>query len=116
MQDLINNKVFENKELEYKDYSFTDGKITDKHKEKFMKEIEAFANTNRGTTVVGMQENENRLPVKLTGVGFSLNEFDNWLSSFRQLVLSRIRPHLHGVECIPVEISTKNIAIVVSIP
>ena len=90
--------------------------MTDKHKEKFMKEIAAFANTNGGTIVVGMQENENRLPVKLTGVGFSLNEFDNWLSSFRQLVLSRIRPHLHGVECIPVEISTKNIAIVVSIP
>ena len=116
LQALIDNKVFENKELEYKDYSFAGGKMTDKNKEKFMKEIAAFANTNGGIIVVGMQEDENRLPVKLTGAGFSLNEFDNWLSSFRQLVLSRIRPHLHGVECIPVQISDDNIAIVVSVP
>lgn len=116
LQELIDNKVFENKELEYKDYSFAGGKMTDKNKEKFMKEIAAFANTNGGIIVVGMQEDENRLPIKLTGAGFSLNEFDNWLSSFRQLVLSRIRPHLHGVECIPVQISDNNIAIVVSVP
>ena len=30
LQSLIDNKVFENKELEYKDYSFTNGKISDK--------------------------------------------------------------------------------------
>ena len=64
LQALIDNKVFENKELEYKDYSFAGGKMTDKNKEKFMKEIAAFANTNGGIIVVGMQEDENRLPVK----------------------------------------------------
>lgn len=26
LQELIDNKIFENKELEYKDYSFSDGK------------------------------------------------------------------------------------------
>ena len=31
-------------------------------------------------------------------------------------MLSRIRPHLHGVECIPVEIDDDNIAIVVVVP
>lgn len=29
LQELIDNKVFENKELEYKDYSFAGGKMTD---------------------------------------------------------------------------------------
>lgn len=116
LQDLIDNKVFENKELEYKDYSFTDGKMPDKQKDKFMKEVAAFANTNGGTIIIGMQEDENRLPIKLSGAGLSIKEFDNWLSSFRQLVLSRVRPHLHGIECVPVELSESNIAIVIYVP
>lgn len=116
LQELIDNKIFENKELEYKDYSLVGGKMTDKHKDKFVKEIAAFANTNGGTIIVGMQEDENRLPIKLSGAGFSIKEFDNWLSSFRQLILSRIRPHLHGVECIPIEVDNSNIAIVISVP
>lgn len=116
LQSLIDNKVFENKELEYKDYSFTDGKISDKQKDKFMKEVAAFANTNGGTIIIGMQEDENRLPIHLSGAGLSIKEYDNWLSSFRQLVLSRIRPHLHGIECIPVELSESNIAIAIYVP
>lgn len=117
LQSLIDNKIFENKELEYKDYSFTNGKMPDKQKDKFMKEIAAFANTNGGTIIIGMQEDENRLPTKLNGAGLSIKDFDNWLSSFRQLVLSRIRPHLHGIECVPVELSDgSNIAIVISVP
>ena len=116
LQEFITNQVFENKELEYKDYSFTDGKFPDKQRDKFMKEIAAFANTNGGTIIIGIQEDENRLPTNLSGVGMSLGDFDNWLSSFRQIALSRIRPHLHGIECVPVELDANNIAIVISIP
>ena len=113
LQELIDNKETENKELEYKDYSFTNGKIPDRQKDKFMKEIAAFANTNGGTIIIGIQENEDRLPIRLSGAGLSIGEYDEWLSSFRQLVLSRIRPHLHGIECVPVELSDSNIAIVI---
>lgn len=116
LQGLITNQVFENRELEYKDYSFADGKIPDKQRDKFMKEIAAFANTNGGTIIIGMQEDENRLPINLNGSGMSLEDFDNWLSSFRQMVLSRIRPHLHGIECVPVELGDNNIAVVISVP
>lgn len=116
LQALIDNQVFENRELEYKDYSFMGGKLPDKQKDKFMKEIAAFANTNGGTIIIGMQEDENRLPTKLSGAGMELGDFDGWLSSFKQMVLSRIRPHLHGIECVPVEIEDNNIAIVISIP
>ena len=116
LQALIDNQVFENRELEYKDYSFVDGKLQDKQKDKFMKEIAAFANTNGGTIIIGMQEDGNRLPTKLSGAGMGLGDFDSWLSSFRQLVLSRIRPHLHGIDCVPVELGDNNIAIVISVP
>jgi len=116
LQELITNKVFENKELEYKDYSFSGGKLADKSKDKFMKEVAAFANTNGGIIIIGMQEDDNRLPTSLSGAGLTISDYDNWLSSFRQLVLSRIRPHLHGVECKPVELECGDIAIVISIP
>lgn len=116
LQQLIDNQVFENRELEYKDYSFVDGKLPDKQKDKFMKEIAAFANTSGGTIIIGMQENENRLPTKLSGTGMVLGDFDSWLSAFKQLVLARIRPHLHGIECIPVELNDENIAIVIFVP
>lgn len=116
LQELITNKVFENKELEYKDYSFSGGKLSDKSKDKFMKEVAAFANTNGGIIVIGMQEDDNRLPATLSGAGLTISDYDNWLSSFRQLVLSRIRPHLHGVECKPVELECGDIAIIISIP
>lgn len=42
LQSLINNKIFENMELEYQVYSFAGGKMQDKIKDKFMKEIAAF--------------------------------------------------------------------------
>lgn len=116
LQALIDNQVFENRELEYKDYSFESGKLQDKQKYKFMKEIAAFANTNGGTIIIGMQEDENRLPTKLSGAGMGLGDFDGWLSSFKQMVLSRIRPHLHGIDCVPVELDDNNIAIVISVP
>ncbi len=116
LQGLIDNQIFENRELEYKDYSFVGGKLQDKQKDKFMKEIAALANTNGGTIIIGMQEDENRLPIKLSGAGMGLGDFDNWLSSFRQMVLSRIRPHLHGIDCVPVELDANNIAIVISVP
>lgn len=116
LQALIDNQVFENRELEYKGYSFVGGKLPDKQRDKFMKEIAAFANTDGGTIIIGMQEDENRLPTKLSGAGMGLGDFDGWLSSFKQMVLSRIRPHLHGIECVPVELEDNNIAIVISIP
>ncbi|XER13268.1 hypothetical protein SATMO3_35190 [Sporomusa aerivorans] len=116
LQELIDNQVFENKELEYKDYSFTNGKIDEKNKDKFMKEIVSFANTNGGFIIIGMKEDNNRLPIEITGAGFPLTQYDNWLSSFRQLVLSRIRPHLHGIECKPVELTNGTIAIVIHVP
>ena len=116
LQALIDNQIFENRELEYKNYSFTGGKLQDKQKAKLMKEIAAFANTNGGTIIIGMQEDEDHLPTKLCGAGMGIGDFDSWLSSFKELVLSRIRPHLHGVDCVPVEVGDDNIAIVVSVP
>ena len=116
LQALIDNQIFENRELEYKNYSCTGGKLQDKQKAKLMKEIAAFANTNGGTIIIGMQEDEDHLPTKLCGAGMGIGDFDSWLSSFKELVLSRIRPHLHGVDCVPVEVGDDNIAIVVSVP
>lgn len=119
LQNLVDEKISENKELEYKDYTFENGKmkkLADKQKDKLMKEVVAFANTNGGTIIIGIKESEDRFPTELSGVGFGMKYFDEWLSSFRQLVLSRIRPHLHGVECIPIELDENNIVIAIFVP
>lgn len=118
LQGLIDDQILEDNELEYKAYSFPDGKInfTDEKKRKFMKEISAFANTYGGVLIIGIQEDKNNLPVKLNGAGMGLKDFDKWLSSFKQLVLSYIRPHLHGIDCVPVRIDDDNIAIAIFVP
>lgn len=116
LQTFIHDKVFENKELEYKDYKFPNGKMEVQDKIKLVQEVVAFANADGGIIIIGIQEDENRFPVKVTGAGFTMQEFDNWLSSFRLLILSRIRPHLHGIEYKPVELQDNSIAIVISIP
>ncbi len=116
LQTYIDDKVLENKELEYKDYTFPDGKMEERDKTKLAQEIVSFANADGGTIIIGIQEDENRFPTKITGAGFTRKEFDKWLSSCRQLILSRIRPHLHGIEYLPVELEDGSIAIVISIP
>ena len=77
---------------------------------------ETNVNTNGGIIVIGMKEDDNRLPTEITGTGMALSDFDNWVSSFRQVILSRIRPHLHGLEYTPVKLDDTNIAIVISVP
>ncbi len=116
LQQLIDNKVFENKELEYKSYMFENGKLEEKDKTALIQEIIAFANASGGIIILGIRENENRLPIQLVGAGLTLQEYDNWLSSLRQAILSRIRPHLHGVEYKPVELDDGTIAIVIAVP
>lgn len=115
LQYLIDNRIFENKELEYKAFSFPNGKLEEKQKIKLIQEVAAFANTNGGSIVIGIQEDENRFPATLCGTGMTMGDYDNWRSSFQQSVRSRIRPPLHGVDCIPVEIGEKNIAIVITV-
>ena len=115
LQFLIDNKIFENKELEYKAFSFINGKLEEKQKNKLVQEVAAFANTNGGSIVIGIQEDENRFPATLCGTGMSMGDFDNWRSSFQQSVRSRIRPPLHGVDYTPVELEENNIAIVITV-
>jgi len=116
LQGLIQDRIFESKELEYKDYSFVDGKIEDRVKTKLMQEIVAFANTYGGQIVIGIKEDQDQLPTEISGTNAKIGDFDGWLSSFRQIVLSRIRPHLHGIECTPVSLQDGDLAIVITVP
>lgn len=115
LKKLIEDKIFESRDLEYKNYNFTNGKMDEKQKQDLMKEVSAFANTNGGYIVIGIGEDENRHPSELSGTGMSVSLFDEWLSSFRQVLLSKIRPHLHGFECKAIEVSSDNIAIVIKV-
>lgn len=116
LQQLIDDKVSEDRELEYKSFQFTDGKMTDKIKDDLLKVVTAFANTNGGTIIIGIREDDNHNPAELVGAGLSEEKYEEWLACFNQVMLSRIKPRLHGINCIPVKLCSDNIAIVISIP
>ncbi|TDM40932.1 ATP-binding protein [Macrococcoides canis] len=112
VQEIWDNKLSEGQQLEYKEYSFNNGKfqdLSDNHKTKLMKIISSFANTEGGTIVLGVGEDENHNPNKLNDVGISKDGFEMWEQSFRQLLSSKIKPVVHGVKCTHDTIEDKSV-------
>lgn len=116
LQSLIDNHVFENREIEYKADAFPDGKIDDAVKSKLHKEVTAFANAMGGSIVIGISEDEDHCPKAICGTKMSFKKFDQWQTAFQQSVRARVRPPLHGMDITPIELEEDNIAIVISVP
>lgn len=62
-KQLVADNVSEGEQLEYKEFKFTDGKISNEQKTKIAKEIVAFANNNGGTLIIGIGEYENSIRI-----------------------------------------------------
>ena len=106
IHELLTNKLQENQKLEYKKYSFKDGKfnsLEQKQRSAFLKEICSFANAEGGTLVVGIGEDDNHNPIAASDVGVNKDTWEMWEQSFRSFCKTKIRPVLHGIACTLVE-------------
>jgi hypothetical protein len=113
-QDLLNlitNAVQENLNLDYKRKESLEN--TDQRKNEIGKDVSAFANSDGGTIVYGMEENRH-LPVRLNGVDATVTTRE-WIE---QVINSKIRPRIAGIRINPVPLSTLSMgtAFVVSVP
>jgi len=102
LQEIWDLKLPGGQKLEYKQYTFTDGKfknLEDNQKRKLSQVISSFANSDGGSLIIGIAEDDSHNPSTLNDVGVDQKSFENWEQSFRQYISSKIKPVIYGVEC-----------------
>lgn len=112
LQEVWDLKLPESQNLEYKRYVFDGGKfksLTEKEKNKLGQVISSFANSDGGSIIIGITEDENHNPSILTDVGVNNEEFENWEQSFRQYISSKIKPVIYGIDCYIEQVEDKNL-------
>ncbi|MBL7851672.1 MAG: ATP-binding protein [Cyclobacteriaceae bacterium] len=112
IQNLILNKVIENKVLEYK----RDLNISkDSDKKEFLADVTSFANAGGGDILIGVSsDNTTGEPQKL--VGIATTNIDYELQKIDQVILSGIRPKISGLQIWPIKLAEASYVILVRIP
>ena len=110
LNSLIENKVEENLNLEYKS-SGALGKQNNKTTE-ISKDISSLANSDGGIIIYGIAEdNNNHLPKEIDSIDRKL--FSNeWLE---QIIQSKIRPRLNDFKIYPIDIDSNRVVYVVDV-
>ncbi|MBN1950925.1 MAG: ATP-binding protein [Bacteroidales bacterium] len=111
LEDLISNQVEENLNLEYKAAGALERH--DKKTNEISKDVSAFANSEGGIIIYGLTEIDH-LPEKIDPIQRE-NISKEWLE---QIINSKIRPRIDGVEIHPIEINNdkEKVVYLVEIP
>ncbi len=123
LQSLVDEKVMEDQSLEYKrDLNILSvlpkdvpQKIKDKEKREFCADVSAFANTDGGFLVYGIDQDAEGRANELSGIPRPDN-FDKLRNSLFQIIGSGIEPQLYGVDIEKVELDEERIIILVQVP
>jgi hypothetical protein len=114
LESLIKNKTEENLNLDYK--ASDSLKRNDKSTSEISKDVSAFANSDGGIIIYGINEDpKNRhLPHEIDAVDRRLISKE-WLE---QIIQSKIRPRIEGIQIYPIEINseTNKVVYVIEIP
>lgn len=111
--NLIDNKILENKTLEYKKKlpDFT----SKESKEEFFADITSFANSNGGDLIFGIDE-KNGEPDNLCG--FIIDNVDQTLIRIQDLLnnSNHIKPRIYGIDFKIIDLDNSNYALIIRIP
>lgn len=119
LEEIISEKISESVTLEYKDYYFTNGKLTSldqKELAKLFKEICALANYNGGKIILGLKEDNNHNPSELSDIGVNKDTFEMWEQALRNKLSVNIIPSLYGIKTELVEVSDDTNCIIIDVP
>lgn len=119
LEEIISEKISESDTLEYKDYYFTNGKLTSldqKELAKLFKEICALANYNGGKIILGLKEDNNHNPSELSDVGVNKDTFEMWEQALRNKLSVNIIPSLYGITTELVEVRDGTNCIIIDVP
>jgi Putative DNA-binding domain len=109
LQTLISNRVQEDLHLDYK----ASPSISDNKRGEIAKDVSAFANSDGGVLVYGIEEGKDHYPVRVDG-GIDATHFNReWLEN---IVTSNISPRIDGLVISPIEITAGRCAYVVEVP
>lgn len=112
LQDLVDNRVLENKNLEYKQ----DLNINkDSDKKEFLADVSSFANASGGDLIIGIGcDKTTGEPGQLIGLNYP--NIDSEILRIENLIRDGINPKIGGLRTWPVKLTNSNAAIVIRIP
>jgi hypothetical protein len=111
LNSLIENKVQESLNLEYKSAEALD----EKHRNEITKDVSSFANSDGGIIIYGIKEfndkDKKHLPEKIDPINPSLFSRERL-----EQIINLIRPKIEGLIIIPIDLDENMVAYIVEIP
>jgi hypothetical protein len=118
LQSLVDDEVPEDITLEYKQElprKICEAKLKPSEKKEILEDISAFANTDGGILIYGIQE-EDGIPKKLTGLPFNEKESIAIRDKILEYANFHFEPPIHSIDFRRVEIAKTKVALVFRIP
>lgn len=108
LERVVHDQVQERDTIEYKSAMYGH---SDEEKREMLKDISSMANHRGGYLIIGIEEDEEGIPTKVTGV-----EAGNHVERIRDSCLDNIDKRIVGLEIEDVPLSNGKVVVIVSIP
>ena len=113
---LVAERATESSTMEFKKFSFPDGKVNTEQKEKLEKEIAAFANAEGGIIYIGIDESKDKVASAIVGVGCGIEKFDDIQLAIQSRLLAKVHPRIYGITMQAFSLSDNDMVIAISVP
>ena len=108
LQRLVSDQVQERDTLEYKSIMYGN---SDEDKREMLRDIISMANHHGGYLIIGIEENDEGIPTKVTGI-----EPGNYVERIRDSCLDNVEKRIIGLDVEDVPLNNGKVVVIVSIP